>query len=166
MVQERLLAPRTLHFTTERIYWECRTSRASEAFTSGLQGTFVAKIAEAKTSAPKTSEWQKALGEVMKWIGGKGEKGHSTARDFRVWNQVVMAYSRGHLTMERDKLIAVSGLADIFLGNADDEYLAGLWRRALPYQLLWFVENSSLSTRPKEYRAPSWSWASFNGAVA
>ncbi|KAL2066061.1 hypothetical protein VTL71DRAFT_2132 [Oculimacula yallundae] len=165
VVQERLLAPRTLHFTTEQIYWECRTSTASEAFASRVSGTAGTKIAEVKDAVSETSESQTTSGKLMKWMKEKVENRHSTARDFRVWNQLVMAYTKGNLTQERDKMIAISGLADIFQGKADDEYLAGLWRRALPYQLLWFVENPNLSTRPKDYRAPSWSWASVNGAV-
>jgi hypothetical protein len=44
-----------------------------------------------------------------------------------------------------------------------DELVAGLWRKRLPYQLLWRILNPS--PRPVEWQAPSWSWASVNGQI-
>ena len=48
-----------------------------------------------------------------------------------------------------------------------DQYLAGLWRRHLPLQLLWSLSLGVVKppTRPKPYRAPSWSWASLDVGV-
>ena len=36
VVQERLLAPRTLHFGRDQLFWECRTFEACESFPGGL----------------------------------------------------------------------------------------------------------------------------------
>ena len=41
-----------------------------------------------------------------------------------------------------------------------DRYLAGLWQHCPPSQLLWHYDYPG--TRPREYRAPSWSWAAVN----
>ena len=49
----------------------------------------------------------------------------------------------------------------------DDEYLAGLWTRYLPYQLLWIKrQDTPMSTESLEYRAPTWSWASIATRVS
>lgn len=36
VIQERLLAPRTVSFAVDQVYWECGSSRASESFPFGL----------------------------------------------------------------------------------------------------------------------------------
>jgi hypothetical protein len=46
-----------------------------------------------------------------------------------------------------------------------DKYVAGLWHRNLSSELLWSVNDWHKSNSPKEYRAPSWSWAAVDGEV-
>ncbi|KAK0624865.1 hypothetical protein B0T17DRAFT_507904 [Bombardia bombarda] len=46
-----------------------------------------------------------------------------------------------------------------------DEYLAGLWRSSLLSDLCWFVKDVEMVTQAHPGRAPSWSWASLDGAV-
>jgi hypothetical protein len=41
-----------------------------------------------------------------------------------------------------------------------DEYIAGGWKRALWYSLMWYNNAGTQSRRPPGYFAPSWSWAS------
>jgi len=91
---------------------------------------------------------------------------------YNIWERIVEAYTACQLTKAEDKLIALSGIAkhmQPILGN--DEYLAGLWRKFLPSQLLWTVNhgrqsNHEPSLRPEVYRAPSWSWASVDGEIS
>ncbi|CZR59072.1 uncharacterized protein PAC_08964 [Phialocephala subalpina] len=45
-----------------------------------------------------------------------------------------------------------------------DQYVAGLWRVALPKLLPWMLNDISID-RPKNYRAPSWSWAAHDGGI-
>ena len=60
--------------------------------------------------------------------------------------------------------MALSGIASrLGVSCQLGEYLAGVWRSSLPKSLLWHASEGS--TRPLEYRARSWSWASFNGEV-
>lgn len=86
---------------------------------------------------------------------------------YQVWNGILKAYARCALTKPSDKFVAISGVAKDSAKAIDDEYLAGLWRRNLINGLLWTVadfledhEEFPPVVRPKEYRAPSWSWAS------
>ena len=44
----------------------------------------------------------------------------------------------------------------------DDQYLAGIWKADLSYQLCWYCPRPG--RRPMKYRAPSWSWASMDEA--
>ena len=67
--------------------------------------------------------------------------------------------------MEKDKLVALSGVAKIILGKFPGlAYHAGLWGHELEYRLLWHSLGGS--NRPQSYRAPSWSWASIDGSIS
>jgi hypothetical protein len=93
------------------------------------------------------------------------------------WTNIVKGYASRQLTIETDKLPALSGLARSYRENrrndkssspleGDDVYLAGLWLQNLPYDLLWGrVSNDTRFGRPKSYRAPSWSWAAIDASI-
>jgi hypothetical protein len=62
-------------------------------------------------------------------------------------------------------LIAISGIAKRVQKTLRDDYLAGIWKRQLPYGLLWKVdpeEYAKLPVTTPKYYAPSWSWASLS----
>jgi hypothetical protein len=65
---------------------------------------------------------------------------------YRDWNAVVELYSLEALTVDRDKLVALSGIASaISIGERitlGDGYLAGLWQSSLPSHLLWTTEKT------------------------
>lgn len=81
------------------------------------------------------------------------------------WARVVNAYSAGGLTVPGDKITAISGMADHLRGELGLEYCAGLWRPRMEIQLAWFIKELQPSKSSRNDLAPSWSWASVNGAV-
>ena len=88
------------------------------------------------------------------------------------YEQIVQLYTDRHLTKESDRLPAISALASTMQNAVLDDYLAGLWRHDLVRGLLWTTRRSptsipsqSSARRTREYRAPSWSWVSVQGAV-
>ncbi|EWG38335.1 hypothetical protein FVEG_01586 [Fusarium verticillioides 7600] len=85
-----------------------------------------------------------------------------------LWLRIVELYTASELTVPSDKLIACSGIAKRVAEILQDDYVAGMWRRYLEGELLWVVEGNHQPgrwTRPREYRAPSWSWASIDGPI-
>jgi hypothetical protein len=56
-------------------------------------------------------------------------------------------------------------LANLFADDLRSPYLAGLWLEGLWYTLSWYRYRKENTERPKDYIAPSWSWASINAAV-
>lgn len=85
---------------------------------------------------------------------------------YSIWAELVETYSTLALTKWEDKLVAFSGIAKMMCGVLDDEYLAGLWKRHLPYHMLWSRrKDGGLRTEPTTYIAPSWSWASVQAPV-
>jgi hypothetical protein len=59
------------------------------------------------------------------------------------WNEIVRIYSRGAFTYEKDKLVALSGIARKIQDQTNDEYAAGFWRKGLKTQLCWEISPSA-----------------------
>ena len=75
-------------------------------------------------------------------------------------------YSRRKLTSGGDSLSAIAGIVLLFGKFSTDKYPAGNWKEVLIRQMLWHAEdNDWLSRHFKDYRAPTWSWASLGGAI-
>lgn len=181
VLQERLLAPRTLYFGKNQLFWECRKLHACELLPNGIPSELVSGIAEpgAVDLAPIKS-FEQALKRLRDaaphydeqgfWSGGGIPQYEST---YEVWNDIIKLYANCALTNPDDKLVAISGVAKSFANIVGDEYLAGLWRGNFVNCLLWQVltpitamysgEEYWPSVRPQRYRAPSWSWASVDG---
>jgi hypothetical protein len=137
VVQERILAPRTLHFSPGQLFWECREHNACESLPYVIP-------------PPTLQPWHYLEKQDLPDL----------------WPAIVAFYSGCDLTYPKDKLVAISGIAQKIHDDTKDVYLAGLWRNNLEMQLLWSVqEGASLKPRPLEYRAPSWSWASIDSKI-
>lgn len=136
VVQERLLAPRTVHFTSRQVFWECNGCVACEAFPVRLPDVF--KYSEAYLRKRPLLEYS--------------------------WKEIVQQYSRGSLTRSRDKIVAISGISRAAQHTQRFGYLAGLWRSNLIFQLCW-KRTSNIAPPPVEYRGPSWSWVSVDSGV-
>jgi hypothetical protein len=86
------------------------------------------------------------------------------------WALIVNEFTRRNITQESDRLPALSGIAKQIQLETRDEYLAGLWKKDLRYDMLWkvsilFSKETDEWKRPANYRAPSWSWASIEGPI-
>lgn len=165
-VQERILAPRSLYFCRDQLFWECRELRACEVFPGGLPLHFVG---ESEALPPKAFERavRQEGGERPRSADGALIRPPPAASPYEVWNDILALYVRCALTRSEDKLVALSGVAKDFGRAVGDEYVAGLWRRNLINSLLWrvdapFGEPPMPSSRPRRYRAPTWSWAVSN----
>ena len=78
------------------------------------------------------------------------------------WSDIVSHYSAARLTYSSDRLPALSGIAARQHEVTGDQYLAGMWRKHLSFQLAWSCTPDQRSKRPP-WRAPTWSWASVDG---
>jgi hypothetical protein len=136
VVQERILAPKMLHFTSTQVFWECFEKVACEVFPSGLP--------EQRSDTEKQIRKKHFVGSM--------------------WPEVVELYSRCKLTYSKDKMVAISSLAQHIVSQTNPKYIVGLWRKGLESQLCW-RRRDPRRRRHLEYRAPTWSWASINGWV-
>ncbi|KAH6843171.1 heterokaryon incompatibility protein-domain-containing protein [Chaetomium sp. MPI-CAGE-AT-0009] len=162
VLQERVLSPRVLQFDRRQVLWECLEKSATETCPSRIPGQLVGVGHRIFKNRFPT------LPQQTTTIGGTPNNGELAVDVLHTWTCLVKEYTTCGLTVPSDKLIAISGVAKHLAGLAQCDYVAGLWRSHLEGELLWFVQHSGLpgkTSRPAQYRAPSWSWASIEGAV-
>jgi hypothetical protein len=145
-----------LHFTQGQLFWECREHRACESFPEGhslLSGAY-------EDSA--TAEFKSLVLDSYSPHAVKHD-GNEQTKYYDIWWGLVKVYTKTRLTNPLDKLVALSGVAKQMSLLLQDTYVAGMWRSTLESDIRWYTVYAE--PRPTVYRAPSWSWASVDGAV-
>jgi len=183
-LQERLLSPRSIHYGTHQMYWECQQCILAEdgayfeprwRLLPMLNELVTKELSDALT-ALKISDHNAA-----------SLSGHDkvAALSWRLaWVRLVEAYTSRKLTHDQDKLPALAGLVRKISTHISDTYLAGLWRSSILETLNWrvFVDEPDVLSEdrelipllkpqksevrsPSRYRSPSWSWAAIDARV-
>jgi hypothetical protein len=151
--QERVLSRRILHFAQHQVYYECMEGTCAE---DGL--TLTDRFQHAFYTSDKTEMNDKSFSRKSRLELPSDEL-------IQQWYGLIWGYGPRNLTCTSDKLPAMSGLARIYQGLLQDEYLAGIWKRSILDGICW--QGLDCSPVPNdEYRAPSWSWASLDGVAA
>jgi hypothetical protein len=141
VLQERFLSPRTLFFSTQ-LFWTCGNTTACETFPENLPELF-----------------------------HEPDEDYRTHNNSEHWLAIVRLYTACRLTFKKDRLIALSGIAETLQWRYDDEYVAGLWKKDLYRQLQWKFKDTQRVMQGKRppsgppFQAPSWSWAAVDGPV-
>jgi hypothetical protein len=144
--QERSLSPRTVHFTSTQVVWECREMFRLEDLLP--------------TPVPIYATTSSAL------ILRKRIKNNDFV-EYWYRNIVCTDYSRRIFTKCEDRLMALAGLARIWQHYVNDSYLAGLWQSHIAYGLAWMRNQQQEFVETKvKVRRPTWTWASHDGFVA
>lgn len=164
VLQERLLAPRVLHFGSTQVYWECQGGTTCERWPRNLPISIMKVLPSASFKSRNRAN------SIHELLGHEKPRGSPYDEAFGLWQGYIDAYSRASLTFQGDKAIALSGIANAMIDLYGDEYIAGMWKSRLPNQLLWEVSNTRQanghpSMRPLPYRAPTWSWLSMEGMI-
>jgi hypothetical protein len=151
-LQEILLSPRILWFSSSEMGWSCWSNTACEC------------------DPEQTSEFINSNPDYMK-ISSSPLLDKTDATDWlATWRALVNEFTTRDLGRQSDRLPAVAGLASALKTHINSAYLAGLWESDIAKQLLWASSSDTISPamldRPlKDEHAPSWSWASVYGAV-
>lgn len=158
--QERLPSKRTVHFG-HQLYWECANLRASETLPTGMNPPDQVAFIDDFVQRLKTQLQTPRLGQ---------EDETDVARAIHsIWCSIVRFYSNTKLKYEKDRLVAINGIATSIMthyGFQSEDYIAGIWKPCLPEQLLWARDENCLHWSKDEgnfEHAPSWSWASCSG---
>lgn len=156
-LQERILAPRTLHFGKAQVHWECAASIWWERtdFKCAFYTPSVKDEARDAIIGLNRKNIQSTFGRDRSGMGEGSTR-------YTLWYDLVSGYSCRQLTFSEDRLKAISGLADLFAQILQDQCIWGLWRQDMPAGLLWTV---GATDRFERLAAPSWSWASTMGEL-
>ncbi|KAI0830152.1 heterokaryon incompatibility protein-domain-containing protein [Trametes gibbosa] len=147
LMQELLLSPRALIFTSETLQFRCHTS------TQNIGKSFYDARRELRLpDVVFLPQPPRVVHYSDEWIAA-----HQS------WVNIVEDYSGRAVSALSDRMIACSAMARDLQRALESEYLAGLWRHSLLSDLLWFTTTAAQSVTYREqplYIVPSWSWAS------
>jgi hypothetical protein len=163
--QERQLSRRLLHFTSTQLFWECYECTACETYPGRLpdwarpfwqlDATLLKDRLRNITDQDKDS--------ISTSFSSPASSSGLDDDTYFAWGTYRYQYSRGALTHNTDKLVAIHGIANRVSQATGDEFVAGLWRSRIIEELCWSIEDPTIQTT--EWRAPTWSWASSNAAI-
>ena len=150
ILQERLLSPRVVHFGATQIMWECRTKECCETYPHGLPDStsdvfshFKGLRPHVEGAALRTEQnarpQRRSIDDANTSLLSHGER--PDLDGYYIWARIVEAYSRTNISFDKDKLVAVYGIASHMQAILNDEYIAGLWKSILPSQLVWRIEE-------------------------
>jgi hypothetical protein len=152
-LQERILSPRLLDYTSLHVSWRCRNAKHNRRDREGKN------FFEPETEL-----------ETLKKLHSQSSSELSAIDIFQTWDYIIQQYTSRSLTFQTDKLLAVGGIASYFHRLLKDDYAAGHWRSDLLSSLLWRGRsrfrkefNPPPLYRPADNLTPSWSWASVGG---
>jgi len=153
-LQEDILSPRSLHYTTLELIFECQRSRFVETDLTPQGYNDVDQMRSIKRFFlhPK-SGFNNPL--LLKYPAYE-----AYYQPISRWYRLFENYCTRLLTFESDRLAAIAGLAKEIQGQTNFLYKAGLWAEDIHTGLLWAVNGRG--ERAEKYRAPSWSWASLD----
>ncbi|KIW05848.1 uncharacterized protein PV09_03051 [Verruconis gallopava] len=144
-VQEELLSPRTLYFGSSGIFWQCIECEADEGYPVGTRG--------------QQENLKSALFRTIS--SGQFNLSH--------WRIILERYTRCKLTYPSDKIVAISGVANLLGRAAGEEFVEGMWKRDIWRELLWhsrdirWADNHTCHRLENDH--PSFSWASVGQAI-
>ncbi|KAK0228011.1 heterokaryon incompatibility protein-domain-containing protein [Armillaria fumosa] len=155
-LEEWVLSPRKLIYTTHTLQYECQTIHIN---VNGSCAFIMPNIPfEGIPRIP-----------LLTSMAHHGTHDGNQSADYELgvaWKRILQLYSLGFTTKQGDRLNALSGVAKQFQSFwPHGRYMAGIWDHHLPNDLLWCYANAVPKLRPDHYRAPSWSWASIDGLI-
>ena len=150
-LQERALAPRTLHICSDQIYWECRRGMLCEDGSRIDRSSFSLPSIRDRQLVPE-SELGLCGDHTLSIVMHRTENGDLlpiegypppilSEKPYGRWDggwlALIEEYSLRNMTNPEDKLPALSGIAQAIHEATNDEYLAGLWRNQIFEDLCW-----------------------------
>jgi hypothetical protein len=137
VVQERVLPPRTLEFTSKGIRHCCPDILNREL------GDYSADI---------SAEWTQLLNSKSHGLSEYEKCDHQN-----LWMRVVQQYTGSALTYETDRQAALTGVLTVLSEQTGFLFLHGVCTEYFPYSLLWKMDEPRNLTECSAFTGPSWS---------
>jgi hypothetical protein len=133
VVQERVLAPRVLHFAEGKLFWECNQQRACETYPQKM---------------PSFGAPEELIRPDSNWLSMGGK--------YEMWKSIVGTYSGAQLTKLEDKEAAIYGVIEVLEKKFDDTCVVELWAGSILSQLLWEPNIGDSTPIEHSQRATTW----------
>ncbi|KAJ2983230.1 hypothetical protein NUW58_g6286 [Xylaria curta] len=142
-LQEWYLSRRIVHFTAHEMVWECEQDVCCECSIDQDPDQF--------RTVRKTP-----LRTLV----------NDNPAVYEQWAKIVKEFSMRHITYERDRLPAISGIAELFSKLTKDTYTCGVWKN-FPLSLVWVptLHHGFHRSCFDDFYAPSWSWVSIASEI-
>ena len=149
VVQERLLAPRTVNFGVCAV-WECREKLASDCTMT-------------KDDDVGQTDTRKRFAELV--LAQDNSESHQRTL-MKLWYIVLAQYTGSALSRKSDRLAAINGIMPSFQRQGLTPWF-GLWKPLTIWELLWSVpiayyNDTARGRGPDLNDFPTWSWAHIN----
>lgn len=152
-LQEDILSPRSLHYTSDHLVWQCQSQTFCESNIGPVEDYLGAK----RFFLVPPKDIQVLKQSPTNLIVASNDP---TLR----WYSIVSDFVQRSLTFRDDKLPAISGIAREIQVQNGFTYKAGIWREDISRGLAWLAYG--YGNRTEKYRAPSWSWAALEHPVS
>ncbi|KAF2632342.1 HET-domain-containing protein, partial [Macroventuria anomochaeta] len=143
VLQEQMLASRTLFWTQDGLFWRCAELTASE-------------YEEEMEKRHRLPTLQALAQDIVEF--------ETTRRTRSVWTKLLEEFSQKMLTVATDRLPAVEGLGTDVSRLTGKKMVKGIWSHNLVHELAWMADF--MSSKPARLpNMPSWSWASVDAKL-
>ncbi|KAI0455754.1 HET-domain-containing protein [Xylaria acuta] len=173
VLQERLLSPRTIHFTKEHIYCENEDDICGEDWIR-RHFTWLSCIDKISNYAQSILFPEQSVNDERPNRSPEFEMAQYPQEVYHIardpWLNIVETYSRCHLSYQTDRLAAITGLVNAKQrgSNSDLENtrnLLGLRENTLHIDLAWLADKRSILKFLSELGLPSWTWIAYQGPI-
>ncbi|KAL8739102.1 MAG: hypothetical protein Q9181_000213 [Wetmoreana brouardii] len=178
VLQERLLAPRTIHFTRDHIYCEDQDDLCGEDW---VRQYFTWLSCVNKTSEQRraglfpeagfaTTNGGKETTQQNIWFQRSMYSKPGSQRIAHPWLRICEKFSKCVITYPTDRLAALSGLVKRkgmvkFQKSKMERNFLGLWEDNLHEQLAWVARTGLKLKYLHNLNLPSWAWISYDGPI-
>ncbi|KAF2786010.1 HET-domain-containing protein [Melanomma pulvis-pyrius CBS 109.77] len=147
VMQESVLARRTIHFTANQIYFECGEGVSCENLI--------------KLQSPPLRKKYFTLDPIFP--SRLVNAGHGSITEFIRF--LIENYSERGLTKQTDRCVAMSGLHTRIARTIGCDGRYGTLETYLHRNLLWHASNLKLQKIEYKSYVPSWSWMAYHGGI-
>ncbi|KAH9213812.1 hypothetical protein DL95DRAFT_409975 [Leptodontidium sp. 2 PMI_412] len=162
VMQERILAARTIFFTEEGIFWQCAEKSSSE-FKENVSTNWKYKSSYEPTSPESARPSKLGFNELVKsWRADAQEyrfkstgtvatdkltflsatfRGKKRRKvEARPWHNLIYEFTQKNLAQPNDRLLAVEGIANEFSDSTSSIYIqsAGIWKSDMIGGMAWY----------------------------
>jgi hypothetical protein len=159
-LQEEILPPRSILYTGSAIYWLCNDESCTEICPAQpeTRGICLHSMSKTKLLFNLPVRWDKRYQHVLPQEGNEEDK--ENEQFFYWWYEILNSYLDRELSLDRDRLPGIAGLAKEFARRTNAQYLCGLWREDFINGLCWIGHGARIKS--PECLGPTWSWATLD----